>query len=157
MLLQILEIIFEVQRKRSVEKNNKKRNKLSILQNTFFSFFFLFGPILLSNLITFLFFIHFNWFKVLQDHHLKFYKSSFNSNRNRSTYKEFFGCSKTSFVEFNGLFFWVFDPFILGGHNFFNSFFFMIFNVPNAPTWGIPVLFGHQKKWNPSLGFGLSK
>jgi hypothetical protein len=46
-------------------KNNKKRNKLSNLQNMFFFLFFLFGPLLLSNLKTFLFFIHLKWFKVL--------------------------------------------------------------------------------------------
>jgi hypothetical protein len=38
-LLQTLEIIFEVQRKRRNEKNNKKKNKFFNLQNTFiFSF-----------------------------------------------------------------------------------------------------------------------
>jgi hypothetical protein len=35
-LPQVLEIIFEVQRKRNNEKNNKKKNKLSNLQNVFF-------------------------------------------------------------------------------------------------------------------------
>jgi hypothetical protein len=38
MLLQALEISFEVQRKRKNEKNNKKRNKISNLQNTFVFF-----------------------------------------------------------------------------------------------------------------------
>jgi len=42
-------------------KNNKEKKKLFNLQNMFF--FFLFGPLLLSNLITFLFLIHFRWFK----------------------------------------------------------------------------------------------
>jgi len=49
-------------------KNNKKINKLSILQNMFFFFFnlfFLLGPLLFKNLITFLFFIHFKQFKML--------------------------------------------------------------------------------------------
>jgi hypothetical protein len=47
-------------------KINKKKNKLSNLQNFIFSFFFfLFGPLQLSNLITFLFLIHFKQFKVL--------------------------------------------------------------------------------------------
>jgi hypothetical protein len=52
-LPQALEIIFEVQRKKSIEKNNKKKNKLSILQNAFFFIFLLFGPLLFSNLIIF--------------------------------------------------------------------------------------------------------
>jgi hypothetical protein len=61
-LPQALEIIFEVQGKRSNEKINKKKKKkkLSNLQNMFFFLFFIiFGPRLLSNLITFLFLIHF--------------------------------------------------------------------------------------------------
>jgi hypothetical protein len=37
----------------------------------------LFGPLLLSNLITFLFLIHFKEFKVLYECHLKFYKIIF--------------------------------------------------------------------------------
>jgi hypothetical protein len=44
MLLQVLEIIFEVQRKMSNGKNNKKRNKLSNLQNMVFFFFFSLDP-----------------------------------------------------------------------------------------------------------------
>jgi hypothetical protein len=47
MLPQVLKIIFEVQRKMNNEK--KKINKLSNLQKKKF----LFGPLLLSNLITF--------------------------------------------------------------------------------------------------------
>jgi hypothetical protein len=54
-LPQALEFIFEVQMKRINEKNNKKKNRVFNLQNMFFSFFLLFGPLLLSNLITFLF------------------------------------------------------------------------------------------------------
>jgi hypothetical protein len=51
---QALEFIFEMQRKRNNE--NITRRKISFL---------LFGPLLLSNLITFLFLIHFKSFKVL--------------------------------------------------------------------------------------------
>jgi hypothetical protein len=45
-LPQVLEIIFEVQRKLSNEKNNKNINELSNLQHTFFffSFFSLWTP-----------------------------------------------------------------------------------------------------------------
>jgi hypothetical protein len=38
---------------------NKKKNKLSNLQNDFFSFFLCFGNVLFSNLITSLFLIHY--------------------------------------------------------------------------------------------------
>jgi hypothetical protein len=58
-LPQALEIIFEVQGKRSNEKITRRKNKLSKLQNVFFFFFLLFGRLLLSNLITFLLLIHF--------------------------------------------------------------------------------------------------
>jgi hypothetical protein len=52
-LPQALEIIFEVQRKKSNKKSSKKKRKLSKLQNTFY--FLPFGPLLLSELISFLF------------------------------------------------------------------------------------------------------
>jgi hypothetical protein len=50
-LFQALEIIFEMQKKRSNEKIRKKK-KLFNLQNTFFLFFFLWTP------FTFLKFLH---------------------------------------------------------------------------------------------------
>jgi F0F1-type ATP synthase membrane subunit a len=53
---QALEIIFEVQRKTINEKITRKKKQLYNLQNAFF--FLLFGPLLLSNLIPFLFLIH---------------------------------------------------------------------------------------------------
>jgi hypothetical protein len=37
-------IIFEMKKKRNIDKNNKKKNKLSNLQNDFFSFFSLWTP-----------------------------------------------------------------------------------------------------------------
>jgi hypothetical protein len=52
-LPQILEIIFEVQRKTSDEKITKERNF-----QTYTTRYFLFGPFLFSNLITLLFCIH---------------------------------------------------------------------------------------------------
>jgi len=58
MLPQALEIIHEMKRKRSNEKNNKK-NTLSTLENAFYFIFLLFGPLLFLNLVTFLFLIHF--------------------------------------------------------------------------------------------------
>ncbi len=52
-LPEALEIIFEVQCKRSNEKNNKTKNKLYNFRNAFFPP--LFGALLFSNLISFLF------------------------------------------------------------------------------------------------------
>jgi len=46
-------------------KNNKEKKKLFNLQNMFFFILFLFGPLPLSNLITFFFIIHLKWFEVL--------------------------------------------------------------------------------------------
>jgi len=57
-LPQALKIIFEMQRKRNI-KNNKKKLNFSNLLNAFYFIFLLFEPLLFSNLITFLFFIHF--------------------------------------------------------------------------------------------------
>jgi hypothetical protein len=58
---------------------------------------------------------------------------------------------------FSGLFFLSFSPpFTLGGCNFLISNPFpRIVYVPDAPTIGIQVLFGHQKQWSPSLGSSL--
>jgi hypothetical protein len=58
-LVQVLEIIFEVQRKMSNEKITIREIVFPTYKTRFFFQFFLFGPLLLSNLITFLIFIHF--------------------------------------------------------------------------------------------------
>jgi len=63
-LPQALEIIFEVQRKRINEKARRKKLK-SFSTHKMCVCVFLFRPLLLSNLITFLFFIHLKQFKVL--------------------------------------------------------------------------------------------
>jgi len=85
---QALEIIFEVQRKRSDKKISTRKISFPIYKTRFFLLLLLlmFGALLLSNLITFLFIIHLRWFKMLQECH----KSSLNSNSNKATYKEFF-------------------------------------------------------------------
>jgi hypothetical protein len=59
-LPQVLEIIFEVQRKMSNEKITIRKISFPTYKTRFF-----FGPLLLSSLITFLFLIHFKQFKVL--------------------------------------------------------------------------------------------
>jgi hypothetical protein len=57
-LPQALEIIFQVQRKRSNEKYNKKKKKLFTLQNTFLFHFSSLETAPILKFITFLFFIH---------------------------------------------------------------------------------------------------
>ncbi len=47
-------------------------------------------------------------------------------------------------------------PSILRGHNFLKFIpFLTIFSTPNVLIRRVEVLFRHQKKWNPPLGFGL--
>ncbi len=137
------------------------RRKISfpINKTCFFLFFFsLFGPFLLSNLMNFLFLIHFKQFKVLLECHSKFYKSFLNSNSN-ITYKEFFGCLRTSLCSVQWFVFLSFlTPFILGDCNFLISNpFLMIVNVLNVPRRGLQVLFGHQKQQNPPLDLAYPK
>jgi hypothetical protein len=64
-LAQALEIIFEVQKKKSNEKITRRKISFSTYKMHFILFFSLFGPLQLSNLVTFLFLIHFKQFKVL--------------------------------------------------------------------------------------------
>jgi hypothetical protein len=59
MLPQALEIIFEVQKKMSNEKLSRREISFPTYKTLFFPFFSLFGHLLLSNLITFLFLVHF--------------------------------------------------------------------------------------------------
>jgi hypothetical protein len=82
---------------------------------------------------------------VLKKCHLKFYKSSWNFDSNTTTYKEFFGCSKTYFYSVQWFFFKKFlTPSTLGGHNFFDSNLFLaIFSVLDAPIRGVQVFFKH--------------
>jgi hypothetical protein len=142
------------------ERSNEKIARIKISFPTykthFFLFFYLFGPLLLSNLITSLFLIHLKWFKVLQEHHLKFYKSSFNSYNKKVTYKDFFRYQELAFVAFGGFFFEFLTPSPLKGHNFLNSTsFLMIFSALEAPIRGVQVLFRHWKQWRPPFRFGL--
>jgi hypothetical protein len=80
---------------------NQTKRKISISTYKMCLFFFpSLWTFLPSNLITFLFLTHFKWFKVIQEHHLKFYKLSLSFNSNRATYKEFFGCLGTGQIIF---------------------------------------------------------
>jgi hypothetical protein len=70
------------------------------------------------------FLIHFNRFYVLGKRHLKFYKSSLNSNNSKATYIQgvFLSVQEPAFVVFSDLFFKEFlTPFTLGGCNFLIS------------------------------------
>jgi len=61
-LFQVFEIIFEVQRKMSNEKITRREINFPIYKTCFFPFKKknkIFGPLLSSNLITFIFIIHF--------------------------------------------------------------------------------------------------
>jgi hypothetical protein len=64
-LLRVLEIIFEVQRKRSNEKITRKKEVFQFTKHGFFSFSFFSLDLLFSKLIPFLFLIHLEIFKVL--------------------------------------------------------------------------------------------
>ncbi len=110
-------------------------------------FFLLFGPLLLSNLIIFLFLIHLN--------DLKCYKSAtWSSTNHLSTLiaakqytKNFWGVWESAFIVFRGSFFEFLTPFTLGGHNFLISNpVLMIANVLDVPRGEVEVLFGHQKQ-----------
>jgi hypothetical protein len=89
-----LEIIFKVQRKRSNEKITRRKIDFPTYK-THFKKKNLFEPLIILDLITFLFLIHSKRFKMLYKCHLEFYKSSWDSNNNITTYKKVFECLKT--------------------------------------------------------------
>jgi hypothetical protein len=62
-LPQALEIIFEVQKRRSNEKTARKKKSFSTYKMQFF--FFSLDPFLFSKLLTFSFIVHLKTFKVL--------------------------------------------------------------------------------------------
>jgi hypothetical protein len=128
-----VKMICEVQRKRNNEKIIRRKISFSIYKTHFFIFFpFSFKP------HNFFIFINFKWFKMLQDHPLKFYKSSLNSNNNRATYKEIFGCSAS---------------------DLFNVCWFVFNNCQcvRCVKERVQVLFGHEKQQNLPLGSDLLK
>ncbi len=147
---QVLKIVFEVQRKMNNEKIT--RREINFLIYKILLFFPLFGPLLLSNLITFLFLIHFKGFKMLQVCHLKFYKSFLNLITTQQHTRNFVGVWEPIFEAFGEFL----TPSTLRGHNILNSIsFLMIFSAPNVPIRRVQVLFRHQKQWNHPLGSGL--
>ncbi len=115
-LCQAVEIIFGVQRIRSNGKITRRKISFPTYKiHFFFPFFSLFGPLLFSNLITFLFLIH---LKIL-----KCYRSAnlWTLIATKQHTKIFFGVRELTFVVFDGLFFEFLTPFTLGGHNFLIS------------------------------------
>jgi hypothetical protein len=145
-LLQVLEIIFEVQMKMSNEKVSFPTYKTRV--------FLLWTPLTFKPHNFFI--IHFKWFKVLYEHQLKFYKLSLNCDNNKATYKEFYGCLGTSLCSIWWFISWVLDPSILRGHNFFNFILFLtICSALDVPIKGFQVLLRCQKQWSPPLGYGV--
>jgi hypothetical protein len=64
-LPQALEIIFEVPKKRNIRKIARRKKKAFQLTKHIFFFFLLFGPFVLSRLLTFSFLVHFKQLKML--------------------------------------------------------------------------------------------
>ncbi len=139
-----------MQNKSNNQKISKKKKKKKSFQVTKRFVFLFFGPLLLSNLITFLFLIHFKQLKFLLERHLKFYKSCLNFNRKKTTKKELSGCLKIGLCNVQWFFSEFLTPFTLGGHNFLiSNSFSTILSVLDAPRRGLQVLFRHQKQKNP--------
>jgi hypothetical protein len=91
-----------MQSQRVSHKRAVQKICFSKLQNTWVFHFSSFWLLLLSNLITFIFLIHFKRFKVpLGAHHLKFHKLSLHSNRKQSN--KFLDVWESAFVVFGGL------------------------------------------------------
>jgi len=134
--LELQKSSFDVQRKRSNEKIPRKKKSFLIFKMCFFFvFFLLFGALLLSNLITFLYLLILN--------NLRWYRKAtwiFTNRlwtliaRDQYAHKKF-GCSGTDFCNVWWFIFFEFlTSFILGDHNFliFNLFS-TIISVLDAP------------------------
>jgi hypothetical protein len=82
---------------------------------------------------------------------MKFYKSFLNSNNNRATNQEFFGCLGISIDNIRWFVYFKFlAPCTLRGCNFLISNpFSTIVSVSDAPRGGVQVLFEHQKQQSP--------
>jgi hypothetical protein len=78
---------------------------------------------------------------VLEEHHLKFYKTSLNSNNNRAAYKKKFECLGIGLFSVQWFVFFEFlTPFTLRGYNFLISNpFFTIVNLSDAPRRGVQI------------------
>ncbi len=113
---QALQIIFEMQKQRTSKKKEQSRKyDFFICKTCWLLFFFILNSLTFKPHNYFLFLIHFKRFKVLQEHHLKFYKSPINSNSNIATYKECFESSRIGLCRVQCFVFKVFDPLQFGG------------------------------------------
>ncbi len=88
---------------------------------------------------------------------MKFYKLSLNSNSNRATYKECFGCLRTDLCT---VWWFVFmsswPPLLWGAITLsFLIHFLQLLVCQMRQEEGVQVLFGHQKRRSPPLGSGL--
>jgi len=117
---QALQIIFDMHSQRSSQKRALKKICFFVLQNAFFfHFFFSFWPLLFNWCITFSFFVQIEWFKLLWNHHLKFYKSCWNSKSNIMIFKDFLRGLKIGYELFDQEFSVKMIPLLGGGgHNF---------------------------------------
>jgi hypothetical protein len=155
-LPQALEIIFEVQMKRSNQKIVRKKKAFQLTKYIFFPFFFsldhsYFQSFLLSH---FLFILN----------NLKCYKNvTWNSTNHfwilittEQYTKNFLGVQKSTFVMLSDFFFEFLTPFTLWGRTFLiSNLFSTIVDVSDASRGGVQVLFGHQKQQSRPLGSGL--
>ncbi len=129
-----------------------KNKKISFFPSYKTCFFLFFGPLLLSNLITFLFLIHLKRFKVLQERQLKFYKSYCYFNSKKTNINGNFWVFKNRPLQCSMVLKKFLTPFTLGDHNFLISDpFSTILIMLDAPRGGLQVFFGHQNQHNPPL------
>jgi hypothetical protein len=132
-LLRVLEIIFKVQRKMSNEKITRREINFPIYKTCFFPFKKkkkIFGPLLSSNLITFIFIIHFKWFKVLYEHHLKFYNHLWALIIVKQHTRIFLGVWELTFITLVVCFFEFLPPLFWGAITFSILFHFWQFLLP---------------------------
>jgi hypothetical protein len=136
--------------------HNEKITRREINFPTYKTRFFFFGPLLLSNFITFFYFLF-----ILYD--FKWYRSATWSFTNHletlitieQHTRNFVSVWEPTFVAFDGLFFWIFDNLYFEGLEFNFIPFLTIFSALNMPIRGVQVLFKHQKQWSPPLGSSL--
>jgi hypothetical protein len=142
-----------MQSERINQKSSEENLFFQISKHVFFFHFSLFGPFLLSNLITFLFLVDLKWFKILLEHHLKFYKSY--SNSNTATYKENFECSGIDLCIVQWFVFLSLDPLLKDCNFLIFNLVLTIASMSDAPRREVQVLLGHQKQQSPPLWSGL--
>jgi hypothetical protein len=141
------------------EKVTRREISFPTYKTLFFSFFFsLFGPLLLSNLITFLFLIHLKLFKCYRSTTWSFTNHLWILIATKQHRRSFASVWELVIVAFGGFFFFFefLTPSTLKVHNFLNFIsFFTIFSALNVLIRGFQDLLRHQKQWSPPLGSDL--